>query len=146
MTWSEVDLREGTWILPSERSKNSQEHLVPLVPAMLADNILRPKLRTGNYVFASGRIGDKPVDSWDLFKSKLAASMREDIGEIPRWTYHDLRRTAASAWGDHSVVQHVISLLLGHSTDKDQTATSIDRSVSTNVGACWNGGAKGLRR
>ena len=33
--WSELDLKEGTWTIPSRRSKNGRAHMLPLPPLAL---------------------------------------------------------------------------------------------------------------
>jgi integrase len=52
MAWNELDLDNGTWSLPSGRTKNGKAHLVHLAP--LAVEILRAIPREGALVF-SGR-------------------------------------------------------------------------------------------
>jgi integrase len=36
MRWSEIDLKDKSWTLPGERTKNGQKHVVPLVPQAMA--------------------------------------------------------------------------------------------------------------
>ena len=37
MSWTEIDLGKGEWIIPKERTKNGKEHLVHLSPDALSD-------------------------------------------------------------------------------------------------------------
>jgi integrase len=122
MVWAEVDLREGKWTLPGSRSKNGQPHITPLVPRMLDDNVLRPGFRTGECVFASGRIGDRPINGWTLFKPRIDALMKEKLGKLEPWHVHDLRRSFATAISEHGADRHLVSLLLNH-TDGHVTGT-----------------------
>ena len=47
-TWSEVDLKAATWIIPASRIKAAREHRVPLSPAALALLKAQAKIRQGD--------------------------------------------------------------------------------------------------
>jgi integrase len=107
MQWSEVNTVTGLWTLPGNRTKNHREHVLPLSPAALA---LISDLRRRNdrdFLFGTGKRG---YSGWS--KSKSALDRR--IG-IASWTYHDLRRTAATVMADRlGVLPHIIEAILNH--------------------------------
>lgn len=100
MTWNELDLDKGVWVIPGERAKNGNPHLVPLSePAV---EILRsiPKIGTAGYVFTTS--GETPVSGWSRMKkrldklmTKIASEERGEPVSIPEWRLHDIRRTVA---------------------------------------------------
>jgi integrase len=124
MQWAELDNADEQWILPSARTKNHREHVLPLVPTAL---VLLPARRTDrNYVFGDGprREGDqhRGFSGWSKSKAALdarivATRQKVDAGAkpLPHWTVHDLRRTAATAMADQlSVLPHIVEAILNH--------------------------------
>jgi integrase len=124
MQWSELDTADEQWILPSARTKNHREHVLPLVPAAL---VLLPARRADrDYVFGDGprREGDqhRGFSGWSKSKATLDArilaarkKVDPDAKALPNWTVHDLRRTAATAMADQlSVLPHVVEAILNH--------------------------------
>jgi integrase len=107
LRWSEID-KEGRLIrLPGTRTKNGQEHVVPLSDAAMA--VLESiEAREGReLVFGSGEGG---YSGWS--KSK------EDLDELVTlkkpWTLHDLRRTGRTGLGILGVAPHVAEAVLNH--------------------------------
>jgi integrase len=82
--WNEVNIKDGTWIIPSERMKAKREHRVPLAPRAI--EILKEMQRKDNpeYVFPS-LSGDKPLSNMAL----LMLLRRMEIGV----TAHGFRST-----------------------------------------------------
>ncbi len=122
MTWGEVDLETATWRLAGERVKNAREHVIPLsAPAMrLLEGLPRISGAKG-YVFTTSGAG--PVDGFSRAKNRIDAAMLEiarqgdpEAAEIPHWTFHDLRRTAASGMAGLGVAPHVIEATLNHAS------------------------------
>ena len=77
MTWNEVDLENGTWIVPANRMKAKINHRVPLAPRAI--EILRSRLpfRTdSNLVFASRK--DTPLSDMTLTKILRDANVQSD--------------------------------------------------------------------
>jgi integrase len=108
MEWAEFDLDKQLWVIPKERSKNGMAHEVHLSP--LACSILAqlPHINSSRYVFTT--TGAKPVSVWTGAK----ASLDKQTGEIPHWTLHDMRRTAASRMARFAA-PHVVDKILNHS-------------------------------
>ena len=121
MTWGEVDLALAKWTLAGERVKNAREHIVPLSPQAM--RLLESLPRIGGakgYVFTTS--GEKPVDGFSRAKNRIDAAMLAEArrldpaAEIPHWTFHDSRRSAASGMAALKVLPHVIEATLNHSS------------------------------
>ncbi len=99
--WSEFDFAKGTWTLPSERSKNGDELVLPL--SSQAIRLLADRRRfAGNYEYVwPGRNGpERPLSGY----SKSVSGMRDlmsriaarDRRTVAPWSLHDLRRSVAT--------------------------------------------------
>jgi integrase len=107
MRWAEIDEETRKWVLPSERSKNRQAHVVPLSTA--AWEIIAALPRTSDtHVFSVS--GDGPLVNFTRFKERLDAK----IGFARPWVIHDLRRSCASGLQRLGVRVEVIEATLGH--------------------------------
>jgi integrase len=140
MVRSELDA-DGIWTIPSRRSKNKQAIMLPLSPLALDLIAGLPEPKDGDYLLTTtdgqAPLGDfnkmierlraamvrlrrddldVPVDDDDLRKHlKLAPKDRiPDVYLIPRWTYHDLRRTARSHWSGLPIDERTREMMLGH--------------------------------
>lgn len=103
MEWSELDLDAGVWTLPKERTKNARLHQVPL--SRQAVGIIKGLPRIGGrFVFTVN--GQKPFNGFTAKEGFCA--------DLPRWTLHDLRRTAASGMARLGVSLVVIEKVLNH--------------------------------
>ena len=107
MKWSEIDVDAKVWRLPKERSKNGFEHTMPLPDD--AVDILRslPRVEGSDLVFT--RDGVRPVRGFIRIKERLDEAMA-----VTGWTFHDLRRTAASGMAEIGVAPHIIERALNH--------------------------------
>jgi integrase len=104
MRWSELDLEAGHWVLPRERVKNARRHEVPL--PRQAIEILQKVPQIGDtHVFT--------INGTGAFGGFSKARARLDV-DIPDWTIHDLRRTAASGMAKLGVSLVVIEKVLNH--------------------------------
>ena len=107
MRWQEVDVGEGWWTIPAERSKNGLPHRVPLSPPVVEILTDLPKTSSG-WVFPSPVVEDKPVQ----FTAKAMGRIRARSGVD--FVGHDLRRTAASMMASDGVNRIVIGKILNH--------------------------------
>ena len=112
MRWSELDLAAKLWTLPKARSKNNVEHKLPLPDA--AVDILKalPRIEGSDFVFTL--TGTKPANLYDVAKIRMRRAIEAALGPTPGWTYHDLRRSAASGMAALGVAPHVIEAVLNH--------------------------------
>ena len=90
----EFDLKRREWVIPSHRTKNGREHLVPITDAMaeILESLPRVKGRA-RLLFTT--TGETPISGLAKYKRRLDAAIAEDHlrRKIERWTLHDLRRT-----------------------------------------------------
>jgi integrase len=107
LRWSEIDMDARTITLPADRTKNGQQHVVPLSESALEILKAVPRREGRDYVF--GRYGDG-FGNWSKAKSNLDA-----IVELKEpWTLHDLRRTVRTGLGMLGVAPHVAEAVLNH--------------------------------
>jgi integrase len=109
MTWSELDIDKKEWNLPAGRTKNSEAHTVPLSDAAL--DIIKSLTRIksdGGFLFTVG--GESHVTGYSRAKADLSAPDSE------RWTFHDLRRTAATGMAKLGIPLPVIEKVLNHTS------------------------------
>ncbi len=106
MKWS--DIEDGVWTIATEPHEKGNADVLVLPPAALAIINQQHRIVGNEFVFA-GRGGGH-------FKGfsarKLAFNAR--VGDIPRWTLHDLRRTARSLLSEAKVDRHISERVLGH--------------------------------
>jgi integrase len=118
MTWQEVE--GDIWTLPASRSKNGDEHVVPLSPEVVA--ILQSLPKIGRFVFST--TGKSPVSGFTRAKERVDRLMGETANRdlpagsdpvvIPPFTIHDLRRTAATGMAGLRFPPHVVEAVLNH--------------------------------
>jgi integrase len=115
--WSEFDLKAKLWTIPAEHSKNGKAHQVPL--SKLALSLLsKIDVKGSAYVIRSRLKNDQPIDPMALTR---AVKNNDEHFEIPAFTPHDLRRTAASGMAALGVQRFHIAQVLNHS-DSSVTA------------------------
>lgn len=108
MRWSELDLDNGVWSLPSMRVKNSTAHIVPLAPLVV--DILKsvPRFQNSDFVFTT--TGSTPISGFGRLKERLDAA----FADAEDWRFHDLRRTMATNMAMLRVAPHIIEAVLNH--------------------------------
>ena len=99
---------DGTWLIPSSRTKNRRQHLVPLPP--LARDLLTSVPRIEGCPFVFSTTGKSPVSGWSKIKARLDALM--DASEP--WRLHDLRRTCVTGMSELGIAPHVVELIVNH--------------------------------
>ena len=111
--WAEFDLAQGTWLLPAARVKNASEHALPLPRPALDLLAALPRFAGCDFVFTTGR---RPIGALSARKRKLDARIAELNGGVPiaPYTWHDLRRSAASGMAALGIAPHVIESILNH--------------------------------
>lgn len=138
MSWVEIDLDKSIWTIPSHRAKNSMAHAVHLSTGALAILKALPEPHRG-LVFTS--TGETAVSGFSRAKDRIGEAMvrlrRRELGlpqtdrelrhhlhlsdrkplpvEIPRWTFHDLRRTAITVMAERlKIGPHIADKILNH--------------------------------
>lgn len=117
MTSSELDVADKAWTIPKERAKNKQPHAVPLSDAVLEVLEALPKI-AGKPEYLFTRTGITPISGFSKARRALMKAMSEaaDGAEIEHFTFHDLRRTAASGMAKLGIAPHIIEAVLNHRT------------------------------
>jgi integrase len=108
MSWSDIDLENGLWVIPAPMSKNKKSMGVPLIPEAI-EILKKRRLKTESiFVFPSkGRSGHitEIRRSWNKLLERA---------EITEFVFHDLRRTVGS-WQAHiGSSDIIIGKSLGH--------------------------------
>ncbi|MBY3614969.1 tyrosine-type recombinase/integrase [Rhizobium bangladeshense] len=130
--WYEMNLagNDQQWIVPPERAKNGKEHYVPLAAEAVKEIGALPKIRPAEDeepIFLFTTTGVTKVSGYGRAKKNLDAEMLKiakeeataigqsaDKVELEPWTFHDLRRTAASGMARLGVPVHVVEAVINH--------------------------------
>lgn len=119
MRWAELNLESGIWLLPSSRTKNGQAHTIYL--SDLAISLIKTmplSTRASLFVFDTGRGAKKghiKPDSLSRALDRLRKSQKSELADLKPFTVHDLRRSAATSWGEHLKIDpHIIERMLNH--------------------------------
>lgn len=117
---TDAEISGDTWHLAPDRTKNGRAHTVPLSEAASAvlAGVERVKGKLG-YVFTT--TGESPLSGYFKGRNRIAERMveiaSEEAGEpveIPHWTFHDLRRTAATGMARLGIPVRVTEAVLNH--------------------------------
>lgn len=116
MRWDELDLNDGIWSLPSERTKNRHPHIIYLGSlAIELIQTLHPLTNNSLYVFDTGKNNHIHTDSLTTAITRLKKNIDMHGKELKAFTIHDLRRSAATAWAEHLKIKpHIIERMLNH--------------------------------
>jgi len=112
--------RDGTeWTIPAKRYKTKLDHLIPLSKLAQAVLAQTPVIGTKGWVFTTG--GNVAISGFSKFKKAfdkhVLAQLRKDdpdVKHLPRWTTHDLRRTARTLMARAGVPAEHAERALGH--------------------------------
>jgi integrase len=117
---TDAEIGDGVWHLAKERTKNKRAHDVPLSQA--AQAVLDAKIRVlsaDGYIFTTN--GKTPVGGFFQALKRLSVVMEaiatKETGhaiEIPHWTFHDLRRTAATGMARLGIPVRTTEATLNH--------------------------------
>jgi integrase len=105
-------------VLPPERTKNREPHVVPLSAAALA--ILEARKATQKALGTAPKLaftntGTTPFSGFSRGKALLDARITKAGAELAPWRLHDLRRSVATHMADSlKVAPHIIEACLNH--------------------------------
>ena len=108
MKWT--DLKQDVWHIPYEAGEKSNAGKLPL-PQIAIEILSERDEVVGNPFVFPGRVKGQAFNSYSQGKAELDAKLPKDM---PRWTLHDLRRTARSLMSKAGVTSHVAERVLGH--------------------------------
>lgn len=103
LPWVEINEATRIWTLPPARVKNSRVHTVPL--SVQAWRVLSNVVSAGDPALVFGKM------DYGRIKQELDAKV-----SFPKWTFHDLRRTAASGLQRTGAPVPVIEKILNHTS------------------------------
>jgi integrase len=113
------ELAGDDWLLPASRVKNGRPHVVPL--SGRARDVLDGIERIGAGGLIHTTTGRTPLSGFAKGRDHIAAKMQEIADRerggpvlIPRWTFHDLRRTAATGMARLGIPVRVTEAVLNH--------------------------------
>lgn len=120
---TDAEIKGDAWHLASDRTKNARAHVVPLSGAVagILRGIPRVPDEDGVVRFIFTTTGATPVSGFskglDHLQRRMGEIAEKESGEpveIPRWTWHDLRRTAATGMARLGIPVRVTEAVLNH--------------------------------
>ncbi|MFN7091526.1 MAG: tyrosine-type recombinase/integrase [Allorhizobium sp.] len=121
---------DQTWTVPKERTKNGKEHYVPLAASAIEAIETVPEVKSDqkpNKRYLLSTTGETPISGFSKGKKAIDAAMLKiakeeavkrgedpDAVKVEPWTFHDLRRTAASGMARLGVPVQVVEAVLNH--------------------------------
>jgi integrase len=115
LDWSHINLATGEWRQPDKLTKNRDPHRLHLHPLALEVLTARKRATGGKgLVFPAPRSG-RPVDTFSRIKLALVDAMSGDGSpSLTGWTWHDFRRSFATALGEAGIPEAVADAILNH--------------------------------
>ena len=101
--------------IPRDRNKSGETIITPLLPH-LRDIIDSCPRGNGQYIFSTTH-GERPLSGFSQIKSQL-----QKASGVTDWTFHDFRRSMATALADAGVDEFAIKYALNH---KDSSVTGV---------------------
>jgi integrase len=86
------ELQGNVWTVPQLRMKGKRDFVVPLTPLALDILSKCPRIGRSQLVFTPD--GERVFTNFSVSKRSFDDRVTKAGGELPRWTLHDLRRTA----------------------------------------------------
>jgi integrase len=111
MAWDELDLIQGRWSIPRDRTKNGLPHDVPLAEPVIT--LLRGQPHRDGRSRVFGGAGG-PFQGWSKAKAALDKRILASGTPGAAWRLHDLRRTVATRMAETGALPHVIEAVLNH--------------------------------
>jgi integrase len=111
--WREFDLDKRLWTIPPERMKADAPHVVPLSPPVIDILETLPRFDKGDHLFST-TLGAKPVNGFSKAKTILDRKMLTELGELPPFVIHDVRRSVRTGLSALPVPDIVRELVIAH--------------------------------
>ena len=138
--WSDVDIRQGSWRIPKENSKNGKSHVIRLSPFVrdlfghlksLQAQSESSQMKESEWLYPM-RNGTRPIRGQVISKqisdrqqpasqlAKRAAGSTAESLTLPdgKWGPHDLRRTGATLMVALGVLPAVVERCLNHTEER----------------------------
>ena len=148
MRWCELDLDNGIWIVPADKSKNGRQLFLPLVgPAMEILDIRKERFGdVSEWVFPAPH--NRTGHVTEIRKPWLRAIKRAGLSDLH---IHDLRHSLASWQAMNGASLAIIGKSLGHSDHKSTARYAhlamdpVRKSVASAVASMQAAGKGGVR-
>jgi len=111
--WREFNLDKKLLTISPERMKADAPHVVPLTDAVIAILESLPRFNRGDHLFSTTH-GAKPVNGFSRGKAILDRKMLAELGELPPFVIHDIRRSVRTGLSALPVSSDVAELVIGH--------------------------------
>lgn len=119
--WSEIDLVNGTWIIPANRYKTGSMQIVALPPLViqLLKDLRSARGNRGDFVFSFNG-GLTPINGFSKAVNRLRKQFAEEFARenpgipLPHWVLHDKRRTVRTQLAALKVPRDIAKLIMGH--------------------------------
>lgn len=116
---SDREIDGNVWSLPASRTKNGRAHEVPLTADAFGAIEGAMRIEESDLIFTT--TGEAPLSGFHRGRNHVAGRMREiasdergEVVEVPHWTFHDLRRTAATGMARLGIPVRVTEAVLNH--------------------------------
>lgn len=120
--WSEIDQKQGLWVIPPERMKKRKEHSIPLTTQALALlDAIEPISGRSKFVFPSD------INPRQCTNSSTANVALKRMGFKGRLTAHGMRSLASTTLNDQGFDADVIEAALAH-VDKNAVRAAYNRA------------------
>ncbi|RAS17582.1 integrase [Microvirgula sp. AG722] len=117
--WAEIDLDAATWVIPAERMKMREKHIVPLsdqAAAILRE--LHPLTGRGRYVFPGARTNGRPMS-----ENTVNAALRRLGFDKDTMTGHGFRHMASTLLNEQGWNRDAIERQMAHGERNQIRAT-----------------------
>jgi integrase len=111
MDWAHLDLKAGIWAQPDKMTKNGDPHRFHL-PALALD-MLRARHKAAGKP-AAGIVFPAPKSGGALTTFSTIKAELDGLAAFTDWSWHDLRRTFATALGEAGFPEAVADAVLNH--------------------------------
>jgi len=158
--WEHVDLKQGTWLIPVENSKNGKPHTVSLSP-FTTQQFERIKQINGKSIWCypntddSGpvcsktvtkQLGDRQREPGKGVMSNRSAKAQALVLPGGKWTPHDLRRTGATMMTALGVLPEVAERCLNHTEENKVKRIYQRHSYAAEMKSAWEVLGKHLKQ
>lgn len=146
--WEHLDLEAGTWLIPTENSKNTKPHLINLsdFAAQQFRQLVRLK-DSDKWIFPNRADTDHVCDKTITIQLKgrqtdkihSNRSQANTALKLPggNWTPHDLRRTGATMMTALGVLPEIAERCLNHTEENKMKRTYQRHSYDNEKRAAW---------
>lgn len=112
MRWASLDLKDRAWKLSADETKSARAHLVPL--SSLAARIIDEAPEIGPFVCTTD--GETHIHNFAKTKQLLDTFIAAKGEPLAPWTFHDLRRSAATHMVRLGISETIVGRVLNHAS------------------------------